>query len=222
MTEENDQTKQASINPENIENIKKLKNLLNSDNSDIFEILALKQKVTFDDKSEEEKINFDIWQKQYNLVFPPKDSQKKKKPNINQLNLLLSSAEEYKIKDTNKINKIKHLQEQGNNIIKEVSKIKSLLQLNIYKSNTQNINLDLNEYFIQREMKIKSFKDAPPENPVSKNENNEQNLNLFLTTKESLNLNKPKHKRKSYKKKEDSYEEDFIKDSEDSGDSELM
>ena len=222
MIEENDQTKQASINPENIENIKKLKNLLNSDNSDIFEILALKQKVIFDDKSEEEKINFDIWQKQFNLVFPPKDSQKKKKPNINQLNLLLSSAEEYKIKDTNKINKIKHLQEQGNNIIKEVSKIKSLLQLNIYKSNTQNINLDLNEYFIQREMKIRATKEEPiSTNPVSKQQDITENKNPILSLAKELSI-KPKQRKKTYKKKEDSYEADFIHDEEDSEDSEMV
>ena len=219
MTEEKDKTNESSINNENIQ---KLKNLLNNDKSDLFEILSLKKKVKFDDKNEENKINNEIWQKQYSLLFPPKDSKKISKPNISQLNVLISSAEEYNIKNDDKLTKIKLLQERGNNLIKEISKIKSIDQLNILKSNVENINLDLNEYFIQREMKIKSFKDAPPENPVSKNENNEQNLNLFLTTKESLNLNKPKHKRKSYKKKEDSYEEDFIKDSEDSGDSELM
>ena len=219
MTEEKDKTNESSINNENIQ---KLKNLLNNDKSDLFEILSLKKKVKFDDKNEENKINNEIWQKQYSLLFPPKDSKKISKPNISQLNVLISSAEEYNIKNDDKLTKIKLLQERGNNLIKEISKIKSIDQLNILKSNVENINLDLNEYFIQREMKIKSFKDAPPENPASKNTDNEQNINLFLTTKESLNLNKPKHKRKSYKKKEDSYEEDFIKDSEDSGDSELM
>ena len=221
MTEEKDQTNQTSVNPENIENIKKLKDLLNSDNSDIFAILALKQKVTFDDKSEAEKINCDIWQKQYNMIFPPKDSQKKKKPNINQLNLLLSSAEEYKIKDNDKINKIKYLQEEGNNIIKEVSKIKSLLQLNIYKSNTQNINLDLSEYFIQREMKIRATKEEPiTTNPISKQQDTTDNKNPILSLVKELS-NKPKQRKKTYKKKEDSYEADFIHDEEDSEDSEI-
>ena len=87
------------LNDENIENIQKLKNLLNSEKSDIFQILSLRKKITFNDKSEEDKINNDIWQKQYSEFFPPKDSLKTTKPTINKINVLLSLAEEYKIKE---------------------------------------------------------------------------------------------------------------------------
>ena len=80
------------------------------------------------------------------------------------------------------------LQEKGNNYIKEISKIKNIEQLNIFKSNLESLNLDLNEYFIQREMKIKTVKDSPPEiNPPSKNTQNELGNGLFLTTKEISN-----------------------------------
>ena len=44
----------------NNENLQKLKNLLNNDKSNLFDILALKQKVKFDDKNEEIKINNNI------------------------------------------------------------------------------------------------------------------------------------------------------------------
>ena len=218
MIEEKDKSNGSSVNNENI---KKLKELLNNDKSNLFDILALKQKVKFDDINEEMKINNDIWQKQYSLVFPPKDSKIITKPKISQLNILISSAEEYNIKDNDKITKLKMLQEKGNNYIREISKIKSIDQLNIFRSNLESTNLDLNEYFIQREMKIKTVKDDPPEiNPASKNTTNELNTNLLLTTKEISSKLKPK--RKSYKKKEDSYEADFIHDGEESEDSSLI
>ena len=218
MTEEKEKISESSMNNENLQ---KLKNLLNNDKSNLFDILALKQKVKFDDKNEEIKINNDIWQRQYSLIFPPKDSQKISKPKISQLNILISSAEEYNINDNDKIKKVKMLQEKGNNYIKEISKIKNIEQLNIFKSNLESLNLDLNEYFIQREMKIKTVKDSPPEiNPPSKNTQNELGNGLFLTTKEISNKIKPK--KKSYKKKEDSYEADFIHDGEESEDSSLI
>ena len=88
MTEEKDKINESSLNNENIQ---KLKNLLNNDKSNLFDILALKQKVKFDDKNEEMKINNDIWQRQYSLIFPPKDSQKISKPKISQLNMVDSS-----------------------------------------------------------------------------------------------------------------------------------
>ena len=218
MTEEKEKISESSMNNENLQ---KLKNLLNNDKSNLFDILALKQKVKFADKNEEIKINNDIWQRQYSLIFPPKDSQKISKPKISQLNILISSAEEYNINDNDKIKKVKMLQEKGNNYIKEISKIKNIEQLNIFKSNLESLNLDLNEYFIQREMKIKTVKDSPPEiNPPSKNTQNELGNGLFLTTKEISNKIKPK--KKSYKKKEDSYEADFIHDGEESEDSSLI
>ena len=218
MTEEKDKINESSLNNENIQ---KLKNLLNNDKSNLFDILALKQKVKFDDKNEEMKINNDIWQRQYSLIFPPKDSQKISKPKISQLNILISSAEEYNINDNDKIKKLKMLQEKGNNYIREISKIKNIEQLNIFKSNLESFNVDLNEYFIQREMKLKTVKDTPSEiNPPSKNTPNDLGSGLFLTTKEISNKLKPK--KKSYKKKEDSYEADFIQDGEESEDSSLI
>ena len=218
MSEEKEQNKETQINNENQENIQKLKNLLNSDKSDLYEILSLKQKITFEDKSEEEKINNDIWHKQYLSYFPPKDSSKTTKPNINQLNLLLSSAEKYNIKDKDKINKIKLLREQGNNYIKEISKLKTLLELNIYKSNMEKINLDLSENFIQKEMKIKALKNAPNATNPSTSKQSNNNTVTFLTKEVS---SKPRRK-KAYKKKEDSYEADFIHDEEDSENSEII
>ena len=205
------------LNDENIENIQKLKNLLNSEKSDIFQILSLRKKITFNDKSEEDKINNDIWQKQYSEFFPPKDSLKTTKPTINKINVLLSLAEEYKIKDKEKINKIKLLQEQGNNYIKEISKLKNLQQLDIYKSNIDKINLDLNEYLIQREIKLKTSK----EESITTNPSSKQNNNASITfiTKE---VSTKQRRRKNYKKKEDSYEADFIHDEEDSSNSELI
>ena len=219
MTEEKDKNNESSKNNENLENIQKIKNLLSSDKSDIFEILSLKQKITFDNKSEEEQINNDIWEKQYLSIFPPNDSLKLSKPNINQLNLLISSADKYKIKDNEKIKKVKYLQQQANNYIKEISKIKTLEQLNIYKSNIEKINLDLSEYLIQRETKIKASKDIPDTTNPSSSKQNNNNTITFITKEIST---KPKHRKKTYKKKEDSYEADFIHDGEDSENSEII
>jgi hypothetical protein len=207
MTEENNKSNEGSNNDQNLQNIQKLKDLLNSNKSDLFEILSLKEKIKFNNKEEEEKIINDIWLKEYFLTFPPKDSNINTKPNINQLNLLISSAEKYKIKDAEKINRIKYLQEQANNSIKEISRLKSLSQLNIYKENIANINLDLSEYLIQKEMKLKTIKEEPiPEN------------NTQLKDKENplKEMIKTKHKKKTYKKKDDSYEKDFIQDEEES------
>ena len=219
MTEEKDKNNESIKNKENLENLQKIKNLLSSDKSDIFEILALKQKITFDNKSEEEQINNDIWEKQYLSIFPPNDSLKLSKPNINQLNLLISSADKYKIKDNEKIKKVKYLQQQANNYIKEISKIKTLEQLNIYKSNIEKINLDLSEYLIQRETKIKASKDIPDTTNPSSSKQKDNNTITFITKEIST---KPKHRKKTYKKKEDSYEADFIHDGEDSENSEII
>ena len=218
MTEEKDKNNDTSVNNENSENIKKLQNLLSSDKSDLYEILDLKKKVQFHNKTDEDKINNDIWLKQYFQIFPPNDPTKLTKPKVNQLNLLLSSAEKDNIKDTNKINKIKFLRDQGNNYIKEISKIKTLLQLNIYKSNMEKINIDLNEYLIQREMIIRTKKEEPEIKSLqSKTQDNNA---TSISTKDVSN--KPRHKRKTYKKKEDSYEADFIHDEEDSENSEIV
>ena len=219
MTEEKDKNNESSKNNENLENIQKIKNLLSSDKSDIFEILSLKQKITFDNKSEEEQINNDIWEKQYLSIFPPNDSLKLSKPNINQLNLLISSADKYKIKDNEKIKKVKYLQQQANNCIKEISKIKTLDQLNIYKSNIEKINLDLSEYLIQRETKIKASKEITDISNSTSTKQTTNSTTLFITKDLST---KPKHRKKTYKKKEDSYEADFIHDGEDSENSEII
>ena len=219
MTEEKDKNNESTKNKENLENIQKIKNLLSSDKSDIFEILALKQKITFDNKSEEEQINNDIWEKQYLLIFPPNDSIKSTKPNLSQLNLLISSADKYKIKDNEKIKKVKFLQQQANNYLKEISKLKTMEQLNIYKSNIEKINLDLSEYLIQRETKIKASKEITDiSNPTSSKQTT-NSTTLFITKDLS---SKPKHRKKNYKKKEDSYEADFIHDEEDSENSEII
>ena len=219
MTEEKDKNSESTKNKENLENIQKIKNLLSSDKSDIFEILALKQKITFDNKSEEEQINNDIWEKQYLLIFPPNDSIKSTKPNLSQLNLLITSADKYKIKDNEKIKKVKFLQQQANNYLKEISKLKTMEQLNIYKSNIEKINLDLSEYLIQRETKIKASKEITDiSNPTSSKQTT-NSTNLFITKDLS---SKPKHRKKNYKKKEDSYEADFIHDEEDSENSEII
>ena len=44
-------------NNENLEKINKLKSLLQSEKSDLFEIISLQDKITFEDKNEEDQIN---------------------------------------------------------------------------------------------------------------------------------------------------------------------
>ena len=187
-------------NNENLENKNKLKSLLGTENSDLFEILSLKDKVSFEDKNEEDEINNAIWQKQYISIFPEPSSDEAlpKKVNLNLINLLLSRADEYKIKDTEKINQIKYIQEEANNYIKEIKKIKSLEDLNSLREKTKNIKIDLNEFFISKEMKIKSgIEEESEEDNSYKNKNANKSKN---------------YKKKKYKRKEDEYEDDFVAD----------
>ena len=146
------------ITNENQEKINKLKNFLQNENTDLFEIISLKDSITFEDKNEEDQINNIIWQKQYISIFPESsnDNPIPTKVNLNMINLLLSTANKYKIKDNDKINQIKYIQEEANNYIKEIKKIKNIEDLNNLKEKTKNIKIDLNEYFIQREMKLKN------------------------------------------------------------------
>ena len=203
-------------NNENLEKINKLKNLLQSEKIDLLEILSLRDEIKFEDQNEEDQINNSIWEKQYNSIFPEKlNDVPQTKVNLNMLDLLLSSANKYKIKDTDKLNQIKYLQEEANNYIKEIKKIKSLEELNSLKQKTENIKVDLNEYFIQREMKIKNkIEDEIEEDNLEKNN---KKGNIIFKTREVTS--KPKtHRRKKYKRKEDEYEDDFVEDG--SGDSE--
>jgi hypothetical protein len=214
MTEENNENNIPAtqpINTENIEKINKLKNLLQNENSDLFEIISLKDQITFDDHNEEEQINNSIWQKQYISIFPEssQDAPLPIKPNINMINLLLSSASKYKIKDEEKIKIIKNIQEEANNIIKEIKKAKSLEELNNLKNNSDKVKIDLNEYFIQREMKLKN-KIGDESEDDSKNAENNKTESTNIKNKE---INKSKsHRRKKYKRKEDEYENDFVED----------
>ena len=150
MTEENNKenniTSTQPINTENLEKINKLKNLLQSENSDLFEIISLKDQITFEDQNEEDQINNNIWQKQYISVFPESsnDTSLLTKINLNMINLLLSSANKYKIKDEEKLNKIKSIQEEANNFIKEIKKTKSLEELNNLRQNSYKRKIDLN------------------------------------------------------------------------------
>ena len=188
------------INNENLENINKLKSLLSTENSDLFEILSLKDKVSFEDKNEEDEIDNAIWQRQYISIFPEpsSDDALPKKVNLSLINLLLSRADKYNIKDTEKINQIKYIQEEANNYIKEIKKTKSLEDLNNLREKTKNIKVDLNEFFISKEMKIKSGIEEE-----SEEENSYKNKNA----------NKSKtYKKKKYKRKEDEYEDDFVAD----------
>ena len=207
---ENDETQ--LINTENLEKINKLKNLLQSENSDWFEILSLKEKIDFVDKNEEEQINNSIWQKQYNSLFPESSTDISisipTKINLNMINLLLSSANKYKIKDTEKVNQIKNLQEEANNYIKKIKKIKSLEELYNFKQTIENIKIDLNEYIIQREMKLKNK--ITDESDEEENKNEKEKENIINKSKE---INKTKsHRKKKYKRKEDEYEDDFVED----------
>ena len=125
------------------------------------------------------------------------------------INLLLSSASKYKIKDEEKIKIIKNIQEEANNIIKEIKKAKSLEELNNLKNNSDKVKIDLNEYFIQREMKLKN-KIGDESEDDSKNAENNKTENTNVKNKE---INKSKsHRRKKYKRKEDEYENDFVED----------
>ena len=214
MTEENNNKVdilEQPINTENLEKINKLKILLQNENSDLFEIISLKDQIKFEDHNEEEQINNSIWQKQYNSILPESsnDTSLSIKPNINMINLLLSSANKYKIKDEEKINIIKNIQEEANNIIKEIKKAKTLDELNNLKKNSEKIKIDLNEYFIQREMKLKNKID---DESVDDNKNT-QNDNTENTNLKNKELNRSKsHRRKKYKRKEDEYENDFVED----------
>ena len=128
----------------NSEKLNKLKNLLQNDKSDLFEILYLKDQITFDNPNEEEQINNNIWQKQYASIFPESSNNESlNKPNISMVNLLLSSANKYKIKDTEKINKIKSLQDQANNYIKEMKKTKTIEDLNNLRKKAEEFNINL-------------------------------------------------------------------------------
>ena len=126
------------------------------------------------------------------------------------INLLLTKANKYKIKDTQKINQIKYIQEEANNYIKEIKKIKSLSELNNLKQKTKNIKIDLNEFFIQKEMKLKNKIKDESEEEISENINDKDNQNNSKN-KEIMNKQKS-HRRKKYKRKEDEYEEDFVED----------
>ena len=199
------------ITNENQEKINKLKNFLQNENTDLFEIISLKDSITFEDKNEEDQINNIIWQKQYISIFPESsnDNPIPTKANLNMINLLLSTANKYKIKDNDKINQIKYIQEEANNYIKEIKKIKNIEDLNNLKEKTKNIKIDLNEYFIQREMKLKN-KIGDESEDDSKNAENNKTENTNVKNKE---INKSKsHRRKKYKRKEDEYENDFVED----------
>ena len=209
MEENKDNTQELSINTENLEKINKIKDLLQSENSDLFEILSLREKIVFNDKNEEEQINNTIWQKQYNSLFPETSININipTKINLNMINLLLSSADKYKIKDTEKINQIKNIQEEANNYIKQIKKIKSLEDLNNFKQKIENLKIDLNEYIIQREMKLKNkILDESDEGENKDGKDNTSNNNKEI-------ISKPKtHRKKKYKRKEDEYEDDFVED----------
>ena len=82
----------------------------------------------------------------------------------------------------------------------------------------EKINIDLNEYLIQREMIIRTKKEEPE--ITSLQSKTQDNNTTSISTKDISN--KPRHKRKTYKKKEDSYEADFIHDEEDSENSEIV
>ena len=215
MSEENNKenniTSTQLINTENLEKINKLKNLLQSENSDLFEIMSLKDQITFEDQNEEDQINNNIWQKQYISVFPESsnDTSLLTKINLNMINLLLSTANKYKIKDEEKLNKIKNIHEEANNFIKEIKKTKTLEELNNLKQNSDKIKIDLDEYFIQREMKLKNKIDnGSDEEDINKQKNNAENTN---TKNKEANKTKS-HRRKRYKRKEDEYENDFVED----------
>ena len=205
MEENKDNTQELSINTENLEKINKIKDLLQSENSDLFEILSLREKIVFNDKNEEDQINNDIWQKQYNSLFPETSININipTKINLNMINLLLSSADKYKIKDTEKINQIKNIQEEANNYIKQIKKIKSLEDLNNFKQKIENLKIDLNEYIIQREMKLKNkILDESDEGENKDGKDNATNNNKEI-------ISKPKtHRKKKYKRKEDEYEDE--------------
>ena len=190
-------TAQQINNNENLEKINQLKNLLQNENIDLLEIISLKDTITFEDKNEEDQINNTIWQKQYISIFPESsnDTLIPTKVNLSMINLLLSTANKYKIKDKDKIDQIKYIQEEANNYIKEIKKIKNIEDLNNLKEKTKNIKIDLNEYFIQREMKLK-------EDNIENNNN--KNKDIIIKSKS--------HRRKKYKRKDDEYEDDFVED----------
>ena len=147
-------------NPESETNkLAKLKELLSDKNSDILEIISLKNEITFENSNEEKEINTSIWEREYENIFPSSTNNNlllSSNPTLNLITHLLSEVKEFSINDEEKISKLNKLNEEGISIQKEIKKAKNLEQLNSIKEKMKTINLNLSEFFKQKEIKIKN------------------------------------------------------------------
>ena len=72
------------------------------------------------------------------------------------INHLLNQAYDYNVKDINKINYLESLREDWLKIIKEIKKSKNIDEIERIKKNSEDLNINLSEYFIKRTTKIKA------------------------------------------------------------------
>jgi len=140
-----------------LEKIEKIKFLLNKEDCDLLEILELKNNITFPNLKEESKLNEEIWNKQFDLLFNEKITlSSTNHPSMLLINHLLNQAYDYNVKDINKINYLESLREDGLKIIKEIKKSKNIDEIERIKKNSEDLNINLSEYFIKRTTKIKA------------------------------------------------------------------
>ena len=139
------------------EKLEKIKNLLDKEDCDLLEVLDLKNNLSFPNQKEESKLNQAIWNKQFDLLFKNKIVLSSSSyPSMLLINHLLNQAYDYNVKEINKINYLESLREEGLKIIKEIKKSKNIDEIERIRKNSEDLNINLREYFIKRETKIKA------------------------------------------------------------------
>ena len=139
--------------------IKKIKLLLSKDDCDIIEILDLNKNIKFSSEKEEANLKELIWNKEFDMIFNNKATiVTSKYPSMLIINHLLNQAYDYKLKDINKVKYLESLRESGLNIIKKIKKCKNIDEIEKIKKETEDLNINLEDYFVKRETKIKVAK----------------------------------------------------------------
>ena len=139
--------------------IKKIKNLLKKDDCDIIKILEINNSIIFSNSKEESIMKELIWNKEFDILFNSKAKLTSSKyPTMLIINHLLSQAYDYNIKDINKIKYLESLRQNGINIIKKIKKCKNIDEIEQIKKENFELNINLEDYYIKRETKIKAAK----------------------------------------------------------------
>ena len=139
------------------EKISKIKFLLSKDDCDIIKIIELNNSIIYSNSKEESTLKELIWNKEFDILFNNKtELTSSKYPSMLILNHLLSQAYDYNIKDINKIKYLESLRDTGINIIKKIKKCKSINEIEKIKKQNEEININLEDYYIKRETKIKA------------------------------------------------------------------